>query len=207
VILRCRICGADQPVAVADEADEDPRTRAIRQTFRRLHAETCGTGTVSLLLHDPTAGYEPPDPGVWDRYLASLSGKPPDVTCGTDGLFSRLVEGRSLRVCEDCWQTIPPYRDFPQGLISPESDGAGGAVPKLQVTTTDTTSPDRALAALHVRKVVCLPCYYHAFQRVYPGAVLPYLSESLIDLVPTATPDEALPLDRWVKPPKPVEAA
>lgn len=204
MFLRCKICKVDQPVTTADEADEDPRTRAIRQQFRAEHLVSCGPGAVSLLLYDPLGGYAPPDPECWTHYLASKADHPSDVQVGPDGLFFRLEAGVSRRVCEDCWTTMPPYRDYALGLTSPESDGAGGAVPKRKPTTTDTENPLRASAALTIRRVVCVPCYRRAFARVYPGADLPDLSEDLIDLTPVAEPDPELKPEEWIKPPKPV---
>lgn len=189
MVLKCAICKAIQPVTTPDEVDEDPRTRSIRQAFRAEHLASCGAGSVSLLLYDPLAGYEPPDPEAWTKYLDSVSPIPSGIVAQADGLFSRLVDGMSRRVCESCWQIVPPYRDYPHGLTSPESDGAGGAVPKLKVVAMETYDQQRSAAAMHIRKVVCVPCYRDAFRRVYPEADLPDLTEILISGVVAATID------------------
>lgn len=70
-----------------------------------------------------------------------------------------------IRVCEDCWQPIPRYVDFPQGLTSPESA-------KYRATSVEGKEGIEAL-----RKAVCLPCYHAAFQRAYPGAISTPLSD------------------------------
>lgn len=180
--LRCKYCGDVQDVTVADEADEDPRTQAIRRAFRADHLERCGEGAVALQIQ-AAASLEPIDPHAWQTYLASCA-PPADVTLGADGLFSRLIvrdgTSQSVRVCEDCWATIPRYVDFAFGLISPESDGAGDAVPKVRPVTVETNDPTRSASLEHVRKVVCVPCYRAAFARVYPGTALPALSEDVI---------------------------
>lgn len=82
-----------------------------------------------------------------------------------DGFY--YVDG--TRVCEDCWQPIPRYVDFPNGLVSPESDGdAGGNGAKRRPMNVEGHAGIEAL-----QKAVCLPCYLAAFQRVYPSAALP----------------------------------
>lgn len=179
--LRCKICGDVQPVTVADEADDDARTRSIRQTFRTLHVGRCGEGAVSLDTAPP--GVEPIDGEAWNKYLAAV--KPPEgVTVGGDGMFGRTIvrDGveQSVRVCEDCWKTMPRYVDYPQGLISPESDGAGGAVAKMRPLLVETEDKDRGMSLEHIRKAVCVPCYLAAFSRVYVGAKLPRLSTDVI---------------------------
>lgn len=179
MVLRCGVCKAVQAVTTADEVDEDPRTRSIRQAFRAAHVISCGSGSVRLLLYDPLSGYEPPDPECWTKYLDSVGPIPSGIVVQADGLFSRLVDGVSRRVCEGCWAIIPPYRDYPFGLTSPESDGAGGTVPKLKVNAVDTENRQRAAAAIHIRKAVCVPCYAAAFARVYPDAPAPDLNEIL----------------------------
>ncbi len=79
--------------------------------------------------------------------------------------------------CEDCWKPIPQYVDFRRGLVSPESDGdTGGNFAKTRKTWLATAEgPKQGIE--HMQKVVCVPCYREAFQRVYPGAELPELSE------------------------------
>jgi hypothetical protein len=87
-----------------------------------------------------------------------------------DGAGFYVRDGR--RLCEDCWQPIPAYIDFPFGLTSPESDGdAGGNFAKRRPFGVEGKPGVEAL-----RKAVCLPCYLAAFERVYPGAVPPDLS-------------------------------
>jgi hypothetical protein len=190
--LRCKVCAAVQPVTTADEADEDPRTASIRRGFRAEHVARCGEGAVSLQIGAPAA--DPIDLEAWNAYVASRN-PPADVTLGADGLYSRTIMrdgvAQSVRVCEDCWQTIPRYVDFPFGLVSPESDGAAGAVPKVRPTTVATNDPGRSEALEHVRKVVCVPCYFSAFARVYPDAALPVLSQGVIGdgAPPAVVPD------------------
>lgn len=193
--LRCNVCAAVQPVSTADYEDDDPRTQGIRRAFRAEHLMSCGEGAVSLVLHSVDATYV--DPDIWDNYL-TYAQPSSDVTVGGDGYFSRTIQrdGQThhVRVCEDCWQNIPRYVDFPAGLVSPESDGAAGAVPKLRPTTVETDSPDRAAAAQHLWKAVCLPCYLAAFERVYPEAICPEMSAAVVG--------DGAP----VQPPPPVEA-
>lgn len=196
MFLRCSVCQAVQPVTTPDVIDEDARTRAIREAFRATHAESCGEGSVRLILYDPLEGYEPPDPDCWQHYLDSLTDRPSFVQEDPDGLFSMIVYGKRVRVCEDCWQPIPPYRDFPQGLTSPESDGANGRVPKRKITQTETLDPSRRLAAQAIRKAVCFECYVEAFRRTYPMAGLPPLLPVLQPTQVAAEPDHE---SGWVR--------
>ena len=188
--LRCNVCKAVQPVNVADAEDEDPRTQGIRRSFRAEHLASCGDGSVKLELHAVEATVV--DPELWNRYLATANA-PSDVTQTADGFFTRTITrdgvSHNVRVCEDCWQNIPRYVEFPAGLVSPESDGENGTVPKMRPTTVDTDSPLRAAAAEHLRKAVCLPCYLAAFARVYPGANLPYLSDAVVGDGSPVTPE------------------
>jgi hypothetical protein len=193
--LRCKVCAATQSVSTPDYEDEDSRTQGIRRTFRAEHLASCGAGAVSLVLRTVEATYV--DPEVWNDYRDSIH-VPADVITGADGFFSRTIQRDGqihyVRVCEDCWRNIPRYVDFPAGLISPESDGAGGAVPKLRPSTVETDSPERASAAEHLWKALCLPCYLEAFQRVYPGAVCPELNANVVGdgaPVPPAPPVDA----------------
>ena len=201
MILRCKVCGDLQPVSKADEADEDPRTRSIRQAFRSEHAERCGDGAVALQLGD--GAIDPPDPAAWATYLASLRDRPDGVVEQPDGMFAVTILGVTQRVCEDCWSLMPPYRDFPHGLVSPESDGAGGAVPKVKPSAVQTENPDRSGALLHIRKAVCVPCYRAAYARVYPTAAYPDLSEAL---QPTVSPIGVDKDGDWISAPKPAPA-
>lgn len=195
--LRCKVCAAIQPVNTADVEDEDRRTQGIRRSFRAEHIASCGDGAVSLVLHSVEATYV--DPELWNNYIAAV--KPPaDVTAGGDGFFTRTIQrdgvSHNVRVCEDCWGNIPRYVEFPAGLTSPESDGAGDVVPKLRPSTVDTDSPDRSAAVEHLRKAVCVPCYERAFVRVYRIAPEP-LSEAVIGdgtpvEVPASLPAEQL---------------
>ncbi len=143
--LRCKVCEAVQPVNTADPEDEDPRTQGIRRDFRREHVASCGAGSVSLILYSVEALYV--DPEIWNNYKDSLN-PPEDVTLQADGFFSRSIhrdgQQHQVRVCEDCWQNIPRYIDYPAGLISPESDGANGVTPKWKPDTVETDSPERA---------------------------------------------------------------
>src|SRR5262249_32943947 len=122
--LRCKVCKAIQGVSVPDEADEDARTQSIRRAFRAEHLEKCGEHAVALEMVGPDA----PPPEIDARAWLAEIAYPDDVTPSlNDGYFSRQItrEGKSInvRVCEDCWQNIPRYADFPFGLVSPESDG------------------------------------------------------------------------------------
>jgi hypothetical protein len=157
--LLCRVCGATQPVNLADEADEDLRTQSIRRSFRTEHL-TCGDGAVSLQLHAintaPPVDFSPP---AW------MTDAPAGVTLGGDGFFTNR---NGHRVCEDCWQPIPRYVDFPLGLTSPESH-------KPRATHVDSHA-----AYEQLRKAVCLPCYLLAFMRVYPEAELPVFRSDVI---------------------------
>lgn len=115
--------------------------------------------------------------------MALHDNMPDDVKQAADGTFYRQVatvdEDKELsviayRVCEDCWQIIPPYVDFPRGLVSPDSDGdAGGNFIKSRLVPMDTNTP--SMGVEHLQKVVCLPCYLAAFQRRHPGGKLPKL--------------------------------
>jgi hypothetical protein len=194
--LRCKVCQAVQPVNTADVEDEDPRTQGIRRTFRADHVASCGDGAVCLELQAVEATHV--DPEVWQRYLDQA--KPPaDVTGGADGFFTRTIvrDGveHHVRVCEDCWDNIPRYIDFPAGLISPESDGATGTVPKVRPSTVETESPLRSAAAEHLWKAVCVPCYLTAFQRVYPTAPLPNLRADVVGDGAPITPPAPVPAD------------
>jgi hypothetical protein len=192
--LRCSVCAAVQPVTTPDYEDEDPRTQAIRRTFRAEHIASCGVGSVSFILHTVEAIQI--DRLVWDRYCESRQ-PPQDVQEGADGFFTRPImrDGQlhRVRVCEDCWESIPRYVDFPAGLISPESDGAAGAVPKWRPGTVETDSPERAGAIEHLWKVVCLPCYLAAFARVYPEAVCPEMNDAVVGDGAPVEPPPSLP--------------
>lgn len=117
-----------------------------------------------------------------EREADRLARQPASVVPQADGFFYQserkeqpdgTVVMEWVRVCEDCWQPIPRYVDFPQGLTSPESDGdAGGNFAKRRITAVEGKEGAEAL-----RKVVCLPCYHAAFARVYPGAVSTELSD------------------------------
>lgn len=109
-------------------------------------------------------------------------GKPGDVSQGPDGGYYRTAttpEGVTapFRVCEDCWTYVPRYVDFPRGLVSPESDGDGSW---NRAKTREVGILDGKIGLEHLQKVVCLPCYRAAFQRVYPGAELPDLRATLM---------------------------
>ena len=107
----------------------------------------------------------------------------------SDGYYYRELDQKPLRVCEDCWQVIPRYRDFPQGLISPESDGdAHGNGAKTRRSVVEGKP-----AVAHLPKAICLPCYVAAFTRVYPTAVCMPLSA---ELVPTGEAYPALPVTK-----------
>lgn len=98
-----------------------------------------------------------------------IASHPPDAHQDAQGFY---VRADGIRLCEDCWQLIPAYVDFPVGLVSPESDGdAGGNFAKRRPFVVEGKVGVEAL-----RKAVCLPCYLAAFARVYPGAIPPDLS-------------------------------
>ena len=105
-----------------------------------------------------------------DAYVGPLL--PPEIAQDGFGFFVRRADG--IRVCEDCLQPIPPYVDFPVGLVSPESDGdAGGNFAKRRPYSVEGKVGIEAL-----RKAVCLPCYLTAFERVYPGQLKPDLNSA-----------------------------
>jgi hypothetical protein len=195
--LRCKVCAAVQPVNTADVEDEDPRTQGIRRSFRAEHIASCGEGCVSLVLRTLEATYV--DPELWNNYLAA-SDRPNDVTITGDGYFSRTIQRdgvmHNVRVCEDCWQSIPRYVDFPAGLVSPESDGAGDVVPKWKPGTVETDSPERSAGVQHLFKAVCLPCYIAAFNRVYPTASLPILNANVVGDGAPIEPTESIPAEQ-----------
>lgn len=161
MFLKCHGCEAVQPVTIADEADEDPRTRAIRRTFRAEHDETCGDGAVTLVTVDRES--QPADNLPSPAWMSAV---PAGVRLSGDGFFTTTIlrDGASMdvRVCEDCWQPMPRYLDFPMGLTSPESDA------KVRRATVEGKA-----GIEHLRKAVCLPCYVEAFGRVYPTAPRP----------------------------------
>ncbi len=107
--------------------------------------------------------------------------KPDDVVQNQRfGTFYRHYDTGAVPICEDCWKEIPRYVDFPNGLVSPESDGdAGGNFIKRRMASTGggTGIPDGAVYEgwEHQQKVVCLSCYRNAFNRVYPGKPWPNL--------------------------------
>lgn len=189
--LRCKVCAAIQPVTCPDEADEDPRTQAIRQAFRADHQTRCGDRTVALVSDQSFVGDPEPAPTEWETQEW-----PADVTVGADGFLSREIQRdgvtQAVRVCEDCWQNIPRYVEFPFGLVSPESDGdAQGNAAKTRRTVVEGKR-----GAEHLRKAVCLPCYLAAFRRVYPTADVPGLCADLIGdgtpVEPPAPPPDEL---------------
>lgn len=179
--LRCKVCDAMQAVNTADVEDEDPRTQSIRRAFRAEHVAACGAGSVSLELYEP--GLPPVDPAVWDAYIAHV--KPPaDVTVGGDGYFTRTItrdgQSHNVRVCEDCWQNIPRYVDFPAGLASPEGAMEHSDVPKVRAANVATDNPRRSGGLEHLLKAVCLPCFMAAFARVYPNGPMPTFSDKVV---------------------------
>lgn len=109
----------------------------------------------------------------------------PNVPMSGDG-FYYTPEGRPL--CEDCWQPIPRYVDFPHGLTSPQSMGdSGGNFIKKRQSAIDGKSAIEPL-----RKAVCLSCYYQAFAIVYPGATPPELSNQVIPDTHAYTPESTV---------------
>lgn len=131
-----------------------------------------------------------------DQIEGRLGPKPPELTPDTgrsdlppgvrynqgDSYYYRVEDGKSQRVCEDCFEIIPRYRDFPQGLTSPESDGdpfGNGAKYKTVLDgATDYGQP--RVSRMACPKAVCLPCYYRAFRRMYPDAEMQILSGELM---------------------------
>lgn len=121
--------------------------------------------------------------------------KPEDVVqSSADGNFYR----QGLRVCEDCWQVIPRYVDFPRGLVSPESDGDQGG---NGAKTRPMAVADK-MGVEHLQKVVCLGCYLRAFQRVYPWAPLPDLQSTVFgtpEVVTVGAPPPPAPFIEQVR--------
>jgi hypothetical protein len=197
--LRCQVCGAVQPVTTPDEADEDPRTLAIRRAFRAEHAAQCGP--TAIRFESATGSLEPAEvvePQAWEH----SSMHPADVILQADGLFVREIvrDGvtQRVRVCEACWSVIPRYVEFQFGLVSPDSDGdaQGNGAKRRRATVEGRRGWE------HLRKVVCLPCYLAVFQAVYPGAALPELSSAVIgDGTPVEPPP---PPPEEMSPPDPL---
>lgn len=126
-----------------------------------------------------------------DEKIASLHTKIPVPTLNgramrADGFFYDVIDGKNQRVCEDCENPIPRYKDFPHGLTSPESDGDGSwNQGKKRHAFIEGKSAIEPLS-----KAVCLDCYLKAFARVYPTASLPEFSRTLIDGTEAYSPDE-----------------
>jgi hypothetical protein len=109
------------------------------------------------------------------RRASRLQSKiPEDAVQQQDGFFYAIFDGKSRRLCEDCWRPIPSYIDFPSGLVSPESDGdpQGNHQKRRRIQYHDKEVWEQ------LRKAVCLDCYYEAFARFYPGAEPPELSNA-----------------------------
>jgi len=124
---------------------------------------------------------------------------PAGVFRGGTGLYYKHVEGVTVPVCEDCWAPIPHYRerDFRHGLISPESDGdAGGNFVKRRRQMIEGK-----IGEWRPGKVVCVPCYVLAFQRVYPGAVPPQFDDALVSSPRSSVPTVLAPFE-YVPEPK-----
>lgn len=105
-----------------------------------------------------------------------------------DGFYYDRIDGIDLRVCEDCEKPIPRYRDFPQGLTSPESDSGSDDWNMPKKSRMAVVEGKECMEVL--RKAVCLDCYLAAFQRVYPEAAVPDLSRILMDGTEAYKPDE-----------------
>lgn len=97
-----------------------------------------------------------------------------------------------VRVCEDCWQVIPRYVDFPQGLTSPESDGYPDI--GFSLAKTRPTAVEGKAAIEPLRKAVCLPCYQAAMERCYPGATFTALSDLVYPPAVRMRPEPEPPL-------------
>lgn len=111
----------------------------------------------------------------------------PVVPMAADGFY---YDTNGKRLCEDCWTPIPRYVDFPDGLVSPESDGdAGGNYAKRRPMNVEGKDGIEAL-----RKAVCLPCYIAAFMRVYPSAPLPEFRDQVIPPTVRYTPAPEPPM-------------
>ena len=126
--------------------------------------------------------YESDFPSPWKFYRA-YTPKPPDVMLRSDGRYLRAHDNVLSVVCEVCWANMPQYRDFPRGLVSPESDDPAGNFSKHRKTAPPipiASNPD-AMAIEAVQKTVCVPCYIQAFERRHPGVKPPKLSESLLN--------------------------
>lgn len=122
---------------------------------------------------------------------------PDNVFQGTDGSVYRnipnLTSGaiQAFRVCEDCYQIIPRYIDFPRGLVSPDSDGdRGGNFAKTRITGVGEKS-----GVEHLQKVVCLDCYLSAFSRWYPDAPPPDLRPDVVGGGLVADPVTIAPIE------------
>lgn len=122
----------------------------------------------------------------WQR--TSTAVPKPSIAMAADGFF--YLDGK--RLCEDCWQPIPLYVDFPLGLTSPESDGTPGmnyADAKRRQTAVEGKDGIEAL-----RKAVCLPCYQAAFRRMYPHSNPSALRTDVIPPAVKFTPEPEAPM-------------
>ena len=69
--------------------------------------------------------------------------------------------------------------DFKNGLVSPESDGdAQGNGAKFRIGHYH----ENPHTIFPLQKIVCLPCYFEAFKRCYPGAPLPELNGDYVGM-------------------------
>ena len=113
------------------------------------------------------------------EYLKSQANIPPRIPDGVSQQWDGFYYRDGVRYCEDCWEPIPKYVDFPLGLTSPESDGdRTGNFAKYRMVNMAATAYERQVRE-PLRKAVCLDCYNEAFQRFYPGAILPELSRQV----------------------------
>lgn len=147
-------------------------------------------GTEMLYRPDGTFVFaHGPAPAV----VLPVMGNPPpaDATQDNDGFWFRHVQigpdwWENRRLCEDCWQEIPPYVSAPRGLVSPETQrkerkvGVGGV-------TLSTGLPAEGMQPL--ARAVCLPCYNLAFRRVYPGAEPPDIPSEILKRMPAPEPE------------------
>ena len=117
---------------------------------------------------------------------------PEDVQQGPDGFYfrevARVAEDGTVtliptRVCEDCWEVIPKYVDFPRGIVSPELETDMRYVKRKWVAIGNTE------AWQPLAKAVCLPCYIAAYQRVYPEGIVPTLNTAIVEQLEVYTPE------------------
>jgi len=127
-------------------------------------------GTLTLSAH-------PSDMNQTQGVIVAENEPPDDVYQSADGFWYRHflmpsgVQG-AQRVCEDCWQNMPPYLNAKLGFVSPESEGKYTSVSIVGEHCNHK-------GVMPMQKAICRECYLAAYHRVYPNAPLPDMSGEL----------------------------